>query len=252
MALHLPENWQVKYDSSHDAYLILDNNAAFTLAANYFSADFWRANESVINIAHGRGITYFVQLKDDIWVLREYLRGGLIAKLIKQHFFFTSLSATRAFQEIALLLKLRQDGVNVPKPIGGYIQKQSLWYTNKILLSAIQGAQEIHVLCRTGQLTKTICQDMGKEIAKMHNAGVYHHDLNIQNILKDEQDQIWLIDFDKCFSTKQLTQAQCQMNIARLHRSIEKKRKLHTDYVFTDKHWQALLDTYEDTLLIAS
>jgi 3-deoxy-D-manno-octulosonic acid kinase len=93
---------------------------------------------------------------------------------------------------------------------------------------------------------------MGKEIAKMHNAGVYHHDLNIQNILKDEQDQIWLIDFDKCFSTKQLTQAQCQMNIARLHRSIEKKRKLHTDYVFTDKHWQALLDTYEDTLLIAS
>ena len=252
MALHLPPNWQIKHDTVNNSYIVEEALAKVSLDARYFTADFWQAKDSIVKTAHGRGTTYFIQHLADTWVLREYLRGGLIAKFIKQHFYFSSLTATRVYQEIALLLKLRQDGVNVPEPIAGCIQKQSLWYTNKILLAAIPGAQEIHTLCCSGELTEIICQNMGREIAKMHNAGVFHHDLNIQNILKDEQDQIWLIDFDKCFATAQLTQAQCQMNIARLHRSIDKKRKLHPDYIFTDAHWQALLDAYEDTLLIAS
>ena len=252
MALLLPQNWEITHDIAQNAHLIENISATTSLDAEFFTPGFWHAHGQIVHTAHGRGTTYFVQQQEEVWVLREYLRGGLIARFIQRHFYFTSLTATRVYQEIALLLKLQQDGVNVPTPIGGYVQKQGLWYTNKILLAAIPGAREIHALCRTDQLTETICQRIGREIAKMHNAGVFHHDLNIQNILIDAQEQIWLIDFDKCFAAKQLTQAQCQSNIARLHRSIEKKRKQHTHYVFTAAHWQALLDAYADTLLIAS
>lgn len=252
MAIYLPEKWDIKYDKRHNAYIIENTEVDLPLAPEFFTAQFWYNQQSILKTAAGRGTTYFVQHQDDVWVLRQYLRGGLVAKVIKQHFYFTTVKNTRVYQEIALLLNLRQAGINVPQPIGGYVQKHVCWYTNRILLQAIPGAQEIHQLCRHAQLTEDICQKIGVEIAKMHNAGVFHHDLNIQNILQDDQGQIWLIDFDKCFTTKHLTHAQCQMNIARLHRSINKKRALHPDYVFTDKHWGALIDAYEDALLIAS
>ena len=33
----------------------------------------------------------------------------------------------------------------------------------------------------------------------MHHAQVNHTDLNIHNILIDDSDKVWIIDFDKCY-----------------------------------------------------
>ena len=38
---------------------------------------------------------------------------------------------------------------------------------------------------------------LGKFIAEFHRNGVYHADLNIQNILQDGAGKFWLIDFDR-------------------------------------------------------
>ena len=35
-------------------------------------------------------------------------------------------------------------------------------------------------------------------MGKLFKAGIYHSDLNINNILFDGADNVWIVDFDKC------------------------------------------------------
>lgn len=57
----------------------------------------------------------------------------------------------------------------------------------------------------------------------MHQVGVNHTDLNIHNILIDDKDRVWIIDFDKCrFETSGDWKHQ---NLDRLKRSFEKELK---------------------------
>ena len=46
-------------------------------------------------------------------------------------------------------------------------------------------------------------------------------DLNIHNILLDEDEKVWIIDFDKCY--QQSGEKWKQSNLARLKRSFEKE-----------------------------
>ena len=64
-----------------------------------------------------------------------------------------------------------------------------------------------------------------QEIAKMHRANVNHTDLNIHNILIDDQDKVWIIDFDKC--CQQSDGDWKQSNLDRLKRSFLKEKKKH-------------------------
>ncbi|MFH1450197.1 MAG: glycosyltransferase, partial [bacterium] len=65
-------------------------------------------------------------------------------------------------------------------------------------------------------------------IKKMHEVGVYHKDLNLKNILiqnKENQIEIFIIDFDKACLKKRLTERQRKRNLLRLNRSVEKLEK---------------------------
>ncbi|OWT56289.1 hypothetical protein CEY11_19750 [Candidimonas nitroreducens] len=55
----------------------------------------------------------------------------------------------------------------------------------------------------------------------MHQAGVWHADLNAYNILLDRQGAAWLIDFDRGRRGK-LTPRQRRDNLLRLRRSLLK------------------------------
>lgn len=65
----------------------------------------------------------------------------------------------------------------------------------------------------------------------MHDLGINHTDLNIHNILMDEQEKFWIIDFDKCF--QQSGESWKQGNLERLKRSFEKEaqRSLGEDII---------------------
>ncbi len=78
----------------------------------------------------------------------------------------------------------------------------------------------------------------------MHNAGVNHTDLNIHNILIDDQDKVWIIDFDKCY--KQEHGEWKKHNLERLKRSFKKellKRQIfwqEADFVHIEKYYQSI------------
>ena len=74
-------------------------------------------------------------------------------------------------------------------------------------------------------------EKIGQTIAKFHHHQIYHHDLNIHNIMLDIENEVWLIDFDKC-GIRQGSNWK-NSNMARLKRSFEKEN----DYEIFIGNW---------------
>ncbi len=146
----------------------------------------------------GRGTTWFVQLDTMQAALRHYRRGGLFGKLVEDHYWFTGWEQTRSLQEFNLLRVLIESGVNVPRPIAARAVKTGLTYQADLLSERIPNAKDLVSILQENPLPEAMYQKVGQEIAKMHNVNVNHTDLNIHNILIDEQEKVWIIDFDKC------------------------------------------------------
>ena len=206
-----------------------------------FDALYWQEQDKVVGSASGRGTTWFVQLDTMQAALRHYRRGGLFGKLVEDHYWFTGWEQTRSLQEFNLLRVLIESGVNVPRPIAARAVKTGLTYQADLLSERIPNAKDLVSILQENPLPEAMNQKVGQEIAKMHNVNVNHTDLNIHNILIDEQEKIWIIDFDKC--CQQPDGDWKQGNLERLKRSFLKEQdKRQIKWQETD--FEALLDGY--------
>lgn len=186
-----------------------------------FDVEFWQNAGNVIGSAQGRGTTWFVQTEAIEAALRHYRRGGLFGKLVEDSYLFSSWEKTRSYQEFQLLNTLIEAGVNVPRPIAARAAKSGLTYKADLLSEKIPNARDLVSILMEKPLPAEMYQKIGLEIRKMHDAQVNHTDLNIHNILIDEQDKVWIIDFDKCY--QQSGNVWKQSNLDRLKRSFEKE-----------------------------
>ncbi len=201
-----------------------------------FDADFWQQQGKVTGSATGRGTTWFVDGEKCPAALRHYRRGGLFGKLVKDHYWFSGWQKTRSFQELQLLNTLIQAGVNVPKPIAARAVKRTFCYQADLLSERIANARDLVSILQERALPTEMYKKIGQEIRKMHDAQVNHTDLNIHNILIDDQDNVWIIDFDKCF--QQDGDSWKQGNLERLKRSFEKEvGKRNINWKLVDFHF---------------
>lgn len=204
--------------------------------------DFWQQQNKVIGSAQGRGTTWFVALDKMDAALRHYRRGGLFGKIVKDHYVFTGWEKTRSYQEFQLLNTLIEAGVSVPKPIAARSIKRTFCYQADLLSQKIPNARDLVSILQEQSLSQEIYQKIGNEIRKMHAAQVNHTDLNIHNILIDDNDKVWIIDFDKCYQQKGNDWK--QSNWDRLQRSFHKevnKRQIkwsesEWNYLLSDQH----------------
>lgn len=186
-----------------------------------FDANYWQKEGKVIGSATGRGTTWFVQTETVAAALRHYRRGGLFGKLVADSYWFTGWEKTRSFQEFQLLKQLRESRVNVPRPIAACAIRTGLTYRADLLSEKVANARDLVAILQQAPLSAEMYQKIGKEIRKMHDAQVNHTDLNIHNILVDDQQQVWIIDFDKCY--QQSGDDWKQGNLERLKRSFVKE-----------------------------
>lgn len=212
MKLFHHDNTRVWYDES----LVSEPEKAL------FDIEYWQSHNAVVGSATGRGTTWFVQLNSIQAALRHYRRGGLFGKLVKDNYWFSGWEKTRSAQEYQLLLMLTEAGVHVPKPIAARAVKTGLTYQADLLSERIPNAKDLVSILQEQVLSAERYQKIGQEIAKMHDAGVNHTDLNIHNILLDANDRVWLIDFDKC--CQQAGSDWQKNNLDRLLRSFRKER----------------------------
>lgn len=220
----------------------LDNHLSFEL----FSPDFWQQRDAITGTAQGRGTTYFIKHDNNQWVLRHYYRGGLIGRLIHDSYLYLGLNKTRAIREYALLAKLNSLGLPAPAPIACKISRHGLYYRADILSERITNANDVFTITQSQQLSEMLWQKIGATIANFHHYGIYHHDLNIHNILIDDQQKIWLIDFDQGEEREQ--GAWQQDNMSRLLRSFHKEKTKNPQMLWTEESWQPLLSGYQSAM----
>ena len=208
-----------------------------------FSAEYWQQQQAVIGQSRGRNIAWFIRHNNVALVLRHYYRGGLIGKLVTDRFSYQTVLASRAMQEFNLLRYMRRCGLPVPRPLAAQYVRSGLSYRADIMLELIAGSRDLATLLADGAgLNAAQWQKLGSVIARFHQYGVYHSDLNCHNILLDSSGGFWLIDFDKC-ALRQAGDWQ-QANLARLLRSLQKEQGLHAGFGWQNSQWPALLQGY--------
>lgn len=220
-----------------------NNNLSNALSSDWFDIAHWQQQQAVTGQATGRNTTWFITYQAQEWVLRHYYRGGLISKLIQDQYLFSTIEKTRCFQELALLEKMYQQGLPVPRPVAARIIKQRGFYTADIIIEKIPDSHDLIDKLTQQQMTQSEWEALGKLTARFHLSGIYHSDLNAHNILLDKQLKFWLIDFDKCDCRSINTQWQ-QSNLARLKRSFQKEKQLHQQFFYNEQCWQWLINAY--------
>jgi 3-deoxy-D-manno-octulosonic acid kinase len=233
------QRWHWRTDSNAQLYVPA---TASMISAQWFEPTYWQAQQAISGVVEGRGTTYFITHHDQHMVLRRYLRGGAIRHISHDQFIFNGLSRTRVAREIDILQYCASQGLNVPSPIAGVVWRRGFTCRNAVLLERISDAQDIHSLLLNGPLGEQTWHDIGRIIRQMHEIGVYHHDLNIHNILLDTQQQLWLIDFDRCY--RRAPGNWTDSNLSRLQRSLRKEQTHAEEYYFADYDWDCLLDGY--------
>lgn len=229
-----------KHNEQH--YWHYDSDCFTEISAELFEASYWQAKNAVIGQESGRGTTWFLQHNDHQLVLRHYLRGGMMRHISHDRYVFGSIQKTRSMAEFTILNALLKKGLPVPKPAAAQVIKHGLLYEADLLTHKVPNAQDlIHVLAQ--KQPAEFYEQLGALIAHFHQQGVFHADLNIQNILQDINNKLWLIDFDRAQILKPERKWQ-EATLQRLKRSFEKERG-RFDICWAEADWASLMKGYQ-------
>ena len=128
-------------------------------------------------------------------IVKQYARGGLVAYFNKDRYFYSKQS--RSELEFNALINAASAGVNVPQPIA-FASKGSLFYKAWLITKKIEHSKNFIELClneksRAVNLLPAICEN----IKKLIKNSIHHKDLHPGNIIIDQFNKPFILDFDK-------------------------------------------------------
>jgi 3-deoxy-D-manno-octulosonic acid kinase len=173
-------------------------------------------------------------------VFRQYSHGGLLRPLTGNLYLF----GARSFRELALTEEIRSSGIPTVSPLGAIHHRIFFPFYQAYFLSLevpraidlIQFFQETVAVPspETLSLKRKTIRSAGLLIRQFHQAGFFHGDLQLKNILV-AGDQLLLIDFDRSYRKSGLSVQERIKNLLRLNRSVEKWTRLGVPITRTDR-----------------
>lgn len=243
---------EIQLYSKNRHHILYDAQQISQISELWFQQKWWQDKAQISEPSGGRGQAIFVRPETEFWpaasaqpqlVIRHYRRGGLIARLIKDHYLFTGLEHSRPWQEFNLTCTLYQQGLPVPRPLAAHLEKKGLFYQADLITERLPDsrpfADYLHTDNHNAETLRLIWQNVGLTLARFHRFGLNHSDLNANNILVtfqngtqegssqndvqvESQVKVWVIDFDRCQLDDPNTPQWQQNNLQRLQRSILK------------------------------
>ncbi|MGH8529918.1 MAG: 3-deoxy-D-manno-octulosonic acid kinase [Nevskiales bacterium] len=226
---------------AYDADLLTDVLPAL------FEVNHWHAQGRLVGTAQsGRGTTVFVRAAtkqgEQDWALRHFRRGSWLARWIPDAYLWWGLNNTRAWREWHLLLRLQELNLPAPVPVACQVARRGFFYHADLVTRRINGARTLSDGLLEAALPETGWRSVGTMLRRFHDASVYHHDLTSDNILRSAGGSLYLLDFDR--ARLRPDGAWKRANLARLKRSLDKRKRLGRVKHFDDSDWQALLAGY--------
>jgi len=178
-------------------------------------------------------------------VLRQYSHGGLLRALTRNLYLF----GARSFRELTLTEEIRSSGVPTISPIGAihhaiFFPFYQAYFLSVEIPHAVDLIQYLNEMAaplsieRISSKRKTI-RSVGLLIRQFHQAGFFHTDLQLKNILVAGEQPL-LIDFDRSYRKPTLSVKERMRNLLRLNRSAEKWRRHGLPLTRTDR-WRFFL-----------
>ena len=226
--------------------ILYDRSVISEISEERFDPSAWMHSEPVSGSLRsaGRGNTMYVGHVPRQFVLRHFVRGGLVGKLVNDSYIWTGEHKTRPFAEWRLLAKMADSGLRVPRPAAARYRRKGLIYTADIITVRIPGVQPLSGFIASERRAPDFWFALGVAIQEFHSAGVFHADMNAYNLQIDTQGRLWMLDFDRG-RLMQPGQWQ-QKTLSRLHRSLQKVCTLDAKVHFARQDWEHLLEGYFD------
>jgi tRNA A-37 threonylcarbamoyl transferase component Bud32 len=171
-----------------------------------------------------RHFSYRPEGRDDRLLVRRVVRGGVVARLLGD----LHWGMSRPFAELAAVVRARAAGLNVPEVVA--VRASRAWgpfYRFTLVVKEIDRARDL--LSLAGELgaaeRRRAIAEVAEAVRRMHEAGLYHGDLNVKNILLSDpagRCTVYLIDLDRAVVRDARVAALDLRNLARLNRSVEK------------------------------
>lgn len=175
-------------------------------------------------------------LNNESFVVRDYWHGGLFGKILRD-FFWDRL---RPLKELSICEVASKSGVKTTEVIA--IVKNKIMgplYKCQLVSKEITGAIDLMVLLLNPEKKQFVAQKrqiinkVAKAVKEMHDAGIYHADLHLKNILvqfaEGGEVNVYIIDLDKSKQREKISIHKRMKNIMRLDRSVEKMLRGNRD-----------------------
>jgi tRNA A-37 threonylcarbamoyl transferase component Bud32 len=152
------------------------------------------------SLVGGRGGLSVYDLSPDLAVvLRRYRRGGFVRHFNRDVYLDRR---PRPFRELVVGETLRARGVTTLELLAACVQRLVLGYRGAILSREVSSAANLWQYARDVDAEKRVrvCAQAAAVTRRMHDAGVVHPDLNLQNFLVRPVAtgvEVLVIDFDR-------------------------------------------------------
>lgn len=202
---------------------------------------FLERNRQVSRYLEGRTSHPSVSLEDGKRIVfRHYTHGGLLGAMLGDRYLFGS----RSFEELTLTEEIRSCGIPTVQPVGA-IHRSTLppFYQAYLFSLEIPHAKNLiqyfqesasHPAPEYLSQKRKFIRMAGLLLRKFHQAGFFHGDLQLKNILVAE-DEVFLIDFDRSYRKLSLALKEKMRNLLRLNRSVEKWKHRGLPVTRTDR-----------------
>jgi|GEM_PF-719401 len=217
----LPEEFEI-FETSNSIVAIKKGFKDILLPdikTNFKNIDF-----STVKYFKGRGVYFSYKPSNSPrrFVIKRYMRGGLIRFLMKDMF----LDGSRPFQELYISNLAREKGINTPEIVAILVEHR-IFFRFTSIMEEISPLEDLYNYLKTNTAKKFLLKKLALELRHLHSLGIYHPDLNLKNILVSdsgvpEARSIFFIDFDKATIWTELSEKQKLTNVKRLNRSVEK------------------------------
>jgi 3-deoxy-D-manno-octulosonic acid kinase len=165
----------------------------------------------------GRRSVGVVDIADGQAIVRRSARGGLVGVFVKDGYLFRN----RPRAEFEVHRHLYESGVAVPEPLGVAWERRGVVFGGALATRRIEG-DTLRTALDENRVDDALSKKVGETIRAVHDAGVYHADLNVENILVGDSG-VMVIDFDKSEKQPSVSQLDRARNLLRLRRSFAKR-----------------------------
>lgn len=157
-------------------------------------------SKSTNKLLTGRGQVHRINLQGlGNLIVKPYLRGGILRFFNKRTYlkFSSSSKFLRAKHEFNVLQNLSKLGINCPEAVC-YLWIGRFFYKNWLVTREIVNSQTLAQLAVSNpDLARSTMISVVDQVALLIKHNIFHEDLHPGNVIIDQQQKVYLIDFDK-------------------------------------------------------